>query len=272
MTYSIGVTQWFFPGLTDSTLDQAKTAGFDAVQLELGGWEDLFPLSSEENRQRYLEASRENGLALLPLTINDLCRHPFVNGLETHDGVIAIRALETGIEAAAKMHLEGITVPNFGDNRILEASHYHNTVLALRHACQYAKPMGLTVYTENVLSVDEMSQLFTDCSCDNLLLLFDSQNYQHFGLPYAMDVLRRHYDRTGTHVHVKCGTSECSAPLGEGEGPFHEVMHFLREMNYTGTIVTENNYNDAPLFSRNYDWMKRDIAVIRAAMDKKQRN
>ena len=262
-----GITVWSIPGKLADRLSCAAQVGFDAVQLELGSWEQGFPLSGKDTQAEVLEISQTAGLRLLPLAVNAVCDHPFVNGLDTPDGVIAIQALDGGLDAAAALGLEGITVPNFGKNRILNRLHYENTVLALCHACRYAQPLGLKVYTENLLSADQLQQLFFDCGFGNLRLLFDSQNYTHYNLPYAMDVLRTHRAKAGTFLHVKAGSLTQSVPLGEGDGPFFEVLRYLKETDYDGTIVTENNYTAAPLFSEDLTWMRRDLDVIRAVIN-----
>lgn len=136
MTYSIGVTQWFFPGLTDSTLVQAKTAGFDAVQLELGSSEDHFPLSLKENQQRYLEASRESSLMLLPLTVNDLCRHPFVNGWKLMTELSPSGRWRPGLRQRPKCIWKGSRCP------ISEKTAFSNLLIIKIQCWRFATPVN----------------------------------------------------------------------------------------------------------------------------------
>ncbi len=267
MNPAIGVTQWFLPGAGAYTLALAHELGFDAVQLELGRWEDGFPISSPMLQKLYLEDSRRLNLRLLPLALNDLCGHPMTEGFGTPDGQIARAVLETGIQTAAAMGLEGVTVPNFGRNRILSREHYEYTVEALQFACERAQTMRLKVYTENVLTAQEQTGLFADVGYDNLLLLFDSENYHHAGRDCAPDVLKTHAGRIGSHVHVKAGGEDRSCCLGEGEGPFGEIMQLLRDMQYAGVIVTENQYQKRPEGHPELtaeEWIRQDLQVIRS--------
>jgi sugar phosphate isomerase/epimerase len=214
-----------------------------------------------------MAAAAGAGIRLLPIAVNTVGRHPFTEGLDTPDGLIALKALDAGIEAAAEMKAEGITVPNFGKNRILSPAHRENTVLALRHACEYALKLGVNVYTENLLPAPELERLFADCPFPNLYVLFDSHNYRLHGLDYAMDVLRSCFGRTGSHLHVKAGTREHSALLESGDSPVEDVLAFLKEKGYAGTIVLENDYANPPLFSEDLRFMRSDVRFIRRRMD-----
>lgn len=262
MTYSIGITSWCWPDFSTAAIPAIKMAGIDALQLQIGSWEDNLPLSDKELQNEYIEAAAAASLRLLPVSANTVCQHPFTEGLDTPDGTIALKALDAGIEAAANLKAEGITVPNFGRNKILNTAGYENTVLALRHACEYALALGVNVYTENLLSVSGLEQLFADCPFPNLYFLFDSHNYQLHGLDYAVDVLQSWYGRTGSHLHVKAGTRESSALLNSGDSPVEDVLAFLKEKDYAGSIVLENDYVNPPLCSKDLRFILEDIRFI----------
>ncbi len=272
MKWTIGITQWSMPGSRDYTLRLAKQLGFDAVQLEFGSWENGMPLSHSRLRNLYREESKELGIRLLPLTINALCRYGVVNGLDTQDGRIAKDTILASLEAAADMGMEGVTMPSFGAGTIRSESDYEHTVEALRFACEQAATYGLTVYTENVLDARGMTQLFDDCGMEQLRLLFDSQNYSVFGHDCAVDVLQTHWDRLGNHLHVKDGGNMGTMLLGTGSSPFAQVMEVLRERDYCGTIVLENNYGSLPLCAQaedRFELAQRDMKTVRESMNKK---
>ncbi len=244
---ALGIAQWCLPGNHGYTLQLAKQLGFDAVQLEFGSWEAGMALAHKRLRDLYVNESRALNIRLLPLTINALCRYGTVDGLSTPDGQIARDTILASLEAAADMGLEGVTMPSFGANEIKTEAHYGHTVEALRFACEQASPLGLMVYTENILDAQAMGQLFCDCGSDRLCLLFDSQNYSVFGLDCAVDVLNTHWNRLGSHLHVKDGGGMGTMLLGSGSSPFAQVMETLRNRQYAGTIVLENNYGSLPL-------------------------
>ena len=269
MAWTMGIAQWCLPGNYGYTLRLAKQLGFDAVQLEYGSWEKGMALSHQRLRRLYVEESRELGIRLLPLTVNALCKYGVVNGLDTPDGLIAKDTIKAALDAAADMGIEGITMPSFGAGMIKTDAHYAHTVEALRYACEQAG--DLLVYTENVLDVQGLSQLFRDCGSKQLRLLFDSQNYSVFGHDYAVDVLQAHWDNLGSHLHVKDGGDMGTMLLGTGSSPFQQVMDVLHERNYAGTIVIENNYGGLPLCAQaedRFSLAERDMQTIRTAMNK----
>ena len=269
--WTMGIPQWCLPGNYGYTLRLAKQLGFDAVQLEFGSWEAGMALGHKRLRELYVNESRELGIRLLPLTINALGRYPVVDGLNTPDGRIARDTILASLEAAAEMGLSGVTMPSFGGNEIHTEAHYGHTVEALRFTCEKAAPMGLMVYTENVLDAAGMTQLFDDCGSDRLLLLFDSQNYSVFGRDCAVDVLNTHWHRLGDHLHVKDGGGMGSMLLGTGSSPFAGVMEILKERGYTGTIVLENGYGSLPLCAQaedRFSLILQDMETVRKAMAK----
>lgn len=248
MSRIFGITAWSLPSPGVYTLPLCKLLGFDAVQLDFGDYDRALTYSSPIFRRLLLEESRETGVRILPLTLNALGGHGFVEGLDTDDGRKALRIIDAGLDAAAAMGLEGVAVPNFGGNEIHTPAHLDATAKALRHACLRAQTMGLTVYTENVLHPDELTRLFADCGCDNLRLLFDSQNYAAFGHDDALAVLDAFWDKLGSYIHVKDGTTAMgSMPLGQGWSPLQELAQRIRARGFDGAIVLENNYDAPPL-------------------------
>lgn len=267
--WTMGIAQWCLPGNHGYTLQLAKQLGFDAVQLEFGSWESGMALSHKRLRDLYVKDSQALDIQLLPLTVNALCRYGVVNGLSTPDGQIARDTILASLEAAAEMGLEGITMPSFGAGEIKTQAHYEHTVEALQFACQQATPMGLTVYTENVLDAQAMEQLFRDCGSDQLRLLFDSQNYSVFSHDYATEVLKACWHRLGNHLHIKDGGGMGTMLLGTGTSPFVQVMETLRELGYAGTIVLENNYGSLPLCEMaedRFSLIQQDMETVSAAM------
>ncbi len=267
--WTIGITQWSLPDNHGYTLQLAKQLGFDAVQLEFGSWESGMAMSHKRLRKLYVNDSRALGIRLLPMTVNALCRYGVVDGLNTPDGQIAKDTILAALEAAADMELEGVTLPSFGAGEIHTRAHYEHTVEALRFACEAATACDLTVWTENVLDAQEMAKLFDDCGYPRLKLLFDSQNYSVFGRDCAVEVLNAHWDRLGSHLHVKDGGSMGSMLLGTGQSPFAEVMETLRNRSYNGTVVLENNYGALPLCASaedRFSLVQQDMETVRSLM------
>ena len=107
MHYTVGITSWCWPDFSAAAMPEIKKAGLDALQLQVGNWEDGLPLSDKAMQKAYTEAAAAAGLKLLPVSVNTVCQHPFTEGLDTPDGAIALRALDAGIEACHRPQSPG---------------------------------------------------------------------------------------------------------------------------------------------------------------------
>lgn len=272
MKHPIGVTAWSLPSPNTHSMDLAKALGFDAIQLDLGNADHCLTYTQPLFQRLAVEESRRLGLSILPMTLNALGGHGFVEGRNTADGRIAYDVLRMGLDAAAAMGLEGICVPSFGRNEIHTPAHFDATAEALRFACGIAGTMGLRVYTENVLPASELTRLFAAVDSEQLYLEFDCQNYSVFAGEDAAAVLRAFCHRIGSFIHVKDGvTDPGDRPIGAGRSPLAEIAAILREVGFAGTLVLENNYDAVPFVhpahGNVFDAVQRDIAAVRGMMD-----
>ena len=267
--WTFGITQWCLPGNNDCTLPLAKALGFDAVQLDFGSPQKGMALAQPQLRRLYAEERDRLGIHLLPLAVNALCKCSMTAEAHSSEGRAATDLIARALDAAADLGLEGIALPSFGASKIETDADYARTVAVLRAACDAASARKLLVYTENVLSAPQLTQLFRDCAAEPLRLLFDSRNYAAHGDVDAIAVLRTHWDKIGSFLHVKDGGPCGTLPLGTGDCPLTAVMALLRAQGYSGTITLENNYCDASICARPEDCLPaiaRDQQVIRSAM------
>lgn len=271
MKHPIGVTAWSLPSPNTHSMALTKALGFDAIQLDLGNADHCLTYTQPLFQRIAVEESRRLELTILPMTLNALGGHEFVNGRNSADGRIAYDILRMGLDAAAAMGVEGVCVPSFGRNEIHTPAHFDATVEALRFACGMAKPMGLRVYTENVLSAEVLARLFDAVDSEQLYLEFDCQNYSVFAEEDAAAVLRAFCGRIGSFIHVKDGVSAPGdQPIGKGRSPLREIAAILKENGFTGTLVLENNY-DAPPFVHPaqgdvFDAVRRDMKAVHELM------
>lgn len=270
MKNRIGITQWSLPGEGQYSVAMANHYGFEALQLELGNSEKGFGLTDKFVQRSILADCKTYNMKLVPIALNELCTHGFINGLDCSEGMIAKEVLKTGIEVARDMNIEGVTLPNFFVNEIETNEHYNNTVEALKYACEIGKKYGVLVYTENVLSPQALFSLKKEVGYDNLRLLFDSQNYHGMGHSYGGEVLKTHWGIIGSLLHLKDGDPSGSQLLGKGTSPFAGIMKIIKEGNFTGDLILENSYSELPLREQADDPKKlidADINTIKKYME-----
>lgn len=251
-------------------------AGLDGLQVDLGPAAAGYPMSRELVRNAYRQAAADAGIEFVSLAANELC----VDGLDVapdSDGGRRARAtMAAAIAAAAALDLELVQFPCFEGSFVSTPEQRSNMADGLRFACTLAADHGITVATENVLSIAETDELFERVDADNLAVFFDMQNYLLNRGFDQVDHLRALYDRVA-QAHAKDGAGGVlsSAIVGTGEAKVAEQVSLLVERGYEGWISLENFYATGPLSHRNdepFDTMAEDAAALRALVDSAQRD
>lgn len=272
-TVKIGSTAWGLPGNGWYGPYMAHRAGLDGIQLELGSYEVGYPLAQRGVQEAYLEDAERYGIEYPAVVLNDLMVHGYAKGCNTEEGKIAFDMIELGLEVAHELDISEVMLPNFGENRIREQEHFDNMIQALSFACERALPFGITVLTENPLAWDKQLELLHTVGADNLKIHYDSQNMKYNWDLDQCEQLQRLYPYMTAQLHVKDGDAKPapagSAPLGTGNTDFRRQMQILRELGYTGWIITENYYCKPAMqgvtSARESQWdsLVKDVALLR---------
>ncbi len=246
--FKFGITQWGMPGEWHYSVRLAKMAGLDGMQIELGSYESGYPLAQKYVQDMYLEDSKKYDIAFPSLVVNDLGVNGFVGGRTSEQGKIAYETLRLGIEAAGRMKIDTIMVPNFFANWIATEEHFENTVEALIFCCDNAAKYGITIGSETGLSPDDHFRLLERVNRPNIGIFFDSMNAKYFGKRDQMDTLKKELPRFIPQLHIKDGIDVLSgALLGEGNTDFFKQADYLIASNYSGWLILENYYSHMPL-------------------------
>lgn len=269
--YKFACTQWGMPGEGWYAVKTAAEAGLDGLQLELGSYENGYPLAQKCVREGYMEDAKRYGVAFPSLVLNDLGNNDFVHGRNTKEGQIAYESFDIGIEVAAEMGIELIMIPNFFNNFITEPEHYDNAAEALQYCCDKAQRYGITIGSETVLAWEDHKKILDKVNRDNVGVFFDSMNYQYFSNLDPLENLKKLYPYMVNQLHVKDGVknlSECM--LGEGNMQFKEQADFIRESDFTGWIIIENYYSHMPFRgdsrSNQLALLKKDLKNLKQVM------
>jgi len=264
----LGIAEWSVPMAGPSACRYVATAGLEGLQVDLGPAANGFPMSRPLVRDAYREAAADAGIALVSLAANELC----VDGLDVapdSDGGRRARAtVASAIAAAAGLGLDLVQLPCFEGSFVSSPEQRRNLADGLRFACTLAADHGITVATENVLSIDETDELFARVGADNLAVFFDMQNYllnRGFDQVRQLDAL---YPRVA-QAHAKDGAGGVlsSAIVGTGDAKVAEQISLLVGRGYRGWISLENFYATGPLAQRRpepLDTMAEDAAALRA--------
>lgn len=244
----IGAVAWGLPGGGCFAPMIASLAGLEGIQLELGSYEEGYPLSQNEIIRGYKECRNKYHIEYPAIVLNDVMEHEFINGKSTENGKIAYEQIELGIEVADKLGITKIMIPNFIKNLITESSHIENTIQFLIFACDIAEKKSIDILTENALDWKKQREVIRAVGKSNLLVHFDTQNFKYNFNMDQCEQLENLYDLLDNQLHTKDGVdSPGGCLLGEGNTDFYKQMDFLSKHNYQGWIIIENYYNRSPL-------------------------
>ena len=270
----LGIAEWSVPIAGPAACRFVAEAGLDGLQVDLGPAAQGYPMSRPRIRDEYQHAAADAGVELVSLAANELC----VDGLDvapdSDRGRRARATMAAAITAAAALGLDLVQFPAFEGSFVSTAQQREHLADGLRFACRLAADHGITVSTENVLSVDETDELFERVDADNLAVFFDMQNYllnRGFDQVAQLDAL---YDNV-VQAHAKDGIGGVlsSAIVGTGEAKVAEQIELMVGRGYSGWISLENFYATGPLAARNpepLDTMSEDAAALRALVARAQ--
>ncbi|KMZ53315.1 sugar phosphate isomerase/epimerase family protein [Dorea sp. D27] len=262
-----GLCEWSSPVQGPYVCRFAKDMGLDGVELAQGDYERSFPLSNPYIQDIYLEEAARNGIALTAIAVNCLDYY----GMTKPDGSMqkkaAVLAIEKAVEAAKRMRLPLVQIPAFGESAIHSEEDFRSVAACLAYACRLAAEDGITVASENALSVEEDLRLLEEVACPNLKIYMDTQNpYINKGYS-APEMIYALGDKI-CEVHVKDGKEgELSAALlGQGVTSFYESVEALCDIGYTGYVHLENFYERQPMNHCDKDaveLLRKDIAILK---------
>ncbi len=267
----LGIAEWSVPLAGPAACSHIAAAGLDGLQVDLGAASAGYPMSRPLVREAYQQAAVDANIELVSLAANELC----VDGLDaTPDSDAGRRARATmaaAICAASALSLDLVQFPCFEGSFVSSPEQRRNMADGLRFACNLAADHGITVSTENVLSIDETNELFERVDAPNLAVFFDMQNYmlnRGFDQVRQLDAL---YDRVA-QAHAKDGRGGVlsSAIVGTGDAKVGEQIQLMVTRGYEGWISLENYYDSGPLAHRNdepFDTMAEDVAALRGLLE-----
>ncbi|WOO42507.1 sugar phosphate isomerase/epimerase family protein [Rubellicoccus peritrichatus] len=236
----IGICIWSIPGSSDrEKIQLASTCGLDGVQLELGGYEEGFPLSKKERQQEAIALRDDLGILYPTLGLNVFCGHSATNQKD-HD--IIRRAIDCALETALALDIKLLQCPSFFASEIKDEAGLENTAKIFQYACRQAADTPVLVSSENILQPDALSELVKAVDAPNFRIYFDTANpYWMAGMP-AIPLLDAALPWLA-EVHLKESKDDGSAAfLGEGDSDFFATFNHLMKANYAGWLVLENGY------------------------------
>ncbi|MDO5547171.1 MAG: sugar phosphate isomerase/epimerase family protein [Eubacteriales bacterium] len=269
--FKLGICEWGFPMPGPYAVKTAAEMGFSGLELDFGLYERAYPLSVPQVQRAYLDLAEEYGITFPSMTIDHLNRYGMTRPLSSRNGMIALDGIRRGLDAAAEMNIPVIQLPSFNDGAIRNEGDFQNTCEMIKMVCEIAKPMGIQVASENVLSAKDTRRMVETVGYENFAIMFDTQNYFLEDRRDTAAFLREIYPYV-VQVHLKDGFNGklSGSVLGTGESGFFKTADVIKETGCTEWLLLENYYDMQPislLDDNPFNIVKKDIAVVRTIFE-----
>ncbi|MCL5270232.1 MAG: sugar phosphate isomerase/epimerase [bacterium] len=217
-------------------LPQAKAAGLDGVEVNVGPAADRLQIADEAVRRRYKEQMRETGLAIPSLMMGLLNGAPLAADPRGPDW------LAQSIDAARDLGAQTVLVAFFGKGDLLDAAgkvkqqDVDVVVERLRAFAPRAKEAGVTLAIENTLPAAENIRILDSIGHESVKVYYDVFNTgvsKGYDVPAEIRLLKRRI----AQVHFKNGPRY----LEDRANFFEPIVAALKDIGYAGWIVLETS-------------------------------
>ena len=255
-----GITQWSYPGNGIYAMKYVAEAGYDGMQIELGGLDNGYYMGEKKMRAMYREEAERYGLEFPSIVLNDLMYHGLMGDKGGSDYKSCMYAQELILEAAADLGLDYVMLPFFFESEIRTEEDFERAAQYISEICAKGKKAGIKIGAETALNWDRQIDLMKAVNAENLDCFFDTQNYMWYDGYSQTENMEKLYPYLGEQLHL-CDGSGTRAEggtnggmlLGEGKGEFVEQMEILREKEFDGWMILENIYTRPALYEMKED-------------------
>lgn len=216
-----------------SSLERAKQATLDGVEVGVGGPADKLRIADAAYRAKIKDQIKATGLAVSSLSMD------LLNGKPVHSDPRGAAWLEQTIEAAADLGAHGILVPFFGKanllgkGRKLKPDAVDALVARLKAVAPKAEKAGVCLGLENTCSGKQNLEILDRVASPAVACYYDIGNstYGGYDVPAELRALKGRL----CMIHFKDGGHY----LGEGKVKMEPVAAAVKAIDYRGWIVLE---------------------------------
>jgi sugar phosphate isomerase/epimerase len=186
----------------------------------------------------------------------------------TSQGDRGRNSLIRDVDACAAMGIPSLMISSFFATLVRNDWDFGVFTEQLSFACQYGADHGVQIVYESVLTPERILRMI-EATGGSLRICYDTLNPIRWGTGNPQDEIPalglEHID----HFHVKDAPNNLKgyAMLGEGRGMFFSTAQLIRQMGYSGWLVSENYYTLLSAASGE-DFLqlaRRDCRTLRAA-------
>lgn len=222
-------------GSCSLSLDKAKAAGLDGVQVWAGGEADELDIFKAETRAKYKTQMKDTGLPVCSFMMGLLNQFPLATDPR------GPAWLTQCIDAAKDLGVANVLVAFFGkgdlqSNKTVKEDDFASVVKRIKDAAPRAKDAGVTLAIENMLSAEQNLRLLDAIGHDAVSLYYDVYNTgktQKYDSPAEIRRLKGRISQ----IHYKNGPQY----LDDDKAYFEAVTAAIQEIGYDGWIILETS-------------------------------
>lgn len=212
----------------------ARTAGLDGVEVNVGPAADTLQIADPAVRQRYQDEMKQTGLVISSFMMGLLNSNPLASDPR------GPAWLEQSIDAAKDLGAGVILVAFFGKGSLLDGKQLKQAdvdvvVERLKVAAPRAKQAGVILAIENTLSAKQNLEILDRIGHDSVAIYYDVGNSTRNGYDVPAEI--RLLNRRIAMLHFKDGPNY----LGQGEVKFEPIAAAIKDIDYQGWIVLETS-------------------------------
>ncbi len=222
-------------GSCSLSLEKAKEAGLDGVQVRAGNAADELEIYKAETRARYKAQMQATGLPVCSFMMGLLNDCPLATDPR------GPAWLTQCIDAAKDLGVSNILVAFFskGDlqsGKKVKEEDFASAVKRIKEAAPRAKDAGVTLALENMLSAEQNLRLLDAINHEAVSLYYDVFNTGR-SMGYDSPAEIRQLKGRISQIHYKNGPKY----LDEDKAYFESVTAAIKETGYAGWIILETS-------------------------------
>ena len=253
----------------------AHEAGFDGMQLgDAGGPMNAYPLRDPEVQAHYLEAGEKYGIEFPQIHLYTLGHQGYYRKrLDSPEGQVCLESIRQAVIAASEMKIPSVIIDGM---RLNDAAKKRHALEVAKCAVQVGEEYGIKIGMETDMTLEDHIR-FLDALDGKLTLCFDLHNPVMYGTGYPPDMVRVLGKDRMEHFHIKesqpnaDGFITVETPIvlmGRGGTFFKESAQAVKDIGFSGWIVSENFYFRPNILADGYDYIsaaKEDVKSLHAA-------
>lgn len=273
--FKFGVCEWSFPCWGPLSLKMAHEAGFQGIQMGDGGGSlHAYPLLDPQIQAVYLEAAEQYQIELQAIHLYTLGHQGYLrSAYDSPEGEICRESILNGIIAASEMKIPTVIIDGM---RMNTAAKYAHVLEMARYAVIAAEDYGIHIAMETDMTLDAHIR-FLDALDNKITLCFDTHNPVMYGTGKPSDMIRTLGNARMDHFHMKeslpndGGYITVETPivlLGQGITGFADSVQAIKDIGYSGWLISENFYYRPNLTASGEDPVslaRRDVETLKAA-------